>query len=41
MGYVLYNLKIMIYQILIDRFNGGWTTPPKNENAFFPKKNLT
>lgn len=24
----------MIYQILIDRFNGGWTTPPKNKNAF-------
>lgn len=24
----------MIYQILIDRFNGGWTAPPKNENAF-------
>lgn len=24
----------MIYQIMIDRFNGGWTTPPKNGNAF-------
>ena len=24
----------MIYQILIDRFNGGWTTPPQNANAF-------
>lgn len=24
----------MIYQILIDRFNGGWTTPPENRNTF-------
>lgn len=24
----------MIYQVLIDRFNGGWTTPPENMNAF-------
>ena len=24
----------MIYQILIDRFNVGWTTPPQNVNAF-------
>ena len=24
----------MIYQILIDRFNGGWDIPPKNANAF-------
>lgn len=24
----------MIYQILIDRFNGGWTTHPQNANAF-------
>lgn len=24
----------MIYQILIDRFNGGWTVPPQNANAF-------
>lgn len=24
----------MIYQILIDRFKGGWKKPPKNTNAF-------
>lgn len=24
----------MIYHILIDRFDGGWKTPPKNANAF-------
>ena len=24
----------MIYQILIDRFNGGWTIPPQNANKF-------
>ena len=24
----------MIYQILIDRFNGGWTVPPLNANKF-------
>lgn len=24
----------MIYQILIDRFNGGWTIPPQNANAY-------
>lgn len=24
----------MIYQILIDRFNGGWNIPPKNKNCF-------
>lgn len=24
----------MIYQILIDRFNGNWNIPPKNENRF-------
>lgn len=24
----------MIYQIIIDRFNGGWTTPPQNTNTF-------
>lgn len=24
----------MIYHILIDRFNGGWTMPPENKNAF-------
>lgn len=24
----------MIYQILIDRFNGGWTVPPQNANNF-------
>lgn len=24
----------MIYHILIDRFNGGWTTPPENSSGF-------
>ncbi|MBR6304608.1 MAG: hypothetical protein IKR37_03145 [Paludibacteraceae bacterium] len=24
----------MIYQVLIDRFNGGWTTPPANDKKF-------
>ena len=24
----------MIYQILIDRFNGGWSNPPQNENKY-------
>lgn len=24
----------MLYQVLIDRFNGGWTAPPTNRNAF-------
>lgn len=24
----------MIYQILIDRFNGGWSIPPQNENKY-------
>lgn len=26
--------EIMIYQILIDRFNGGWSEPPKNDNRY-------
>lgn len=28
------NSNLRIYHILVDRFNGGWTTPPKNENKF-------
>ena len=26
--------NIRIYHLLIDRFNGGWQTPPKSENVF-------
>lgn len=26
--------KYHIYHIIVDRFNGGWTIPPKNENKF-------
>ena len=26
--------NIRIYHLLIDRFNGGWQTPPKSENIF-------
>ena len=26
--------SIRIYHLLIDRFNGGWQTPPKSENMF-------
>ena len=26
--------SIRIYHLLIDRFNGGWQTPPKSENVF-------
>ena len=26
--------NVRIYHLLIDRFNGGWQTPPKSENVF-------